>query len=155
MIFDNSQSKSGIEFLLVAPRHSLLCFPAVEHVRNEINFAIREKESKYIVLDCRNVQELDFTAAKGIGSLKKELADRHIHFVLLGPSDEVKLVLKGSLKGHNVQQVDNEQELDITLQEFNGTNKLELREVIAPLLVQKDADGDIGIAKPESLRREF
>jgi len=139
---------------LVKPRHSLFCFPAVEHVRSEINSAIRGKEIKFIVLDCRHVQELDFTAAKGIGSLRKELFDKCIFLLLLGPSDEVKLVLKGSLKGNNVQLVDNEHELDITLQEQGVNNKIELREVIAPLLVQKDADGDIAIAKPEALRRE-
>lgn len=140
--------------MLVKPRHSMLCFPAVEHVRSGINSAILKLGSKYIVLDCRNVQELDFTAAKGIGSLRKELCERHIPLILLGPSDEVKLVLKGSLKGNNVQQVDNEYELNLTLQEINGTAKLELYEVVAPLLVQKDADGDISVAKPESLRRE-
>lgn len=141
--------------MLVKPRHSLLCFPAVEYVRNGINKAIqdREKESNFIVFDCRNVQELDYTAAKGIGSLKKELAAKNIPLILLGPSDEVKLVLKGSLKGNNVQQVDNEHELDIFLQEQSEPNKHELRDVVAPLLVQKD-DGDIAIAKPESLRRE-
>lgn len=142
--------------MLVKPRHSLLCFPAVEYVRNEIISAIqkREAESKFIVFDCRNVSELDFTAAKGIGSFKKELAIQNTLFILLGPSEDVKLVLKGSLKGNNVQQVDNELELDITLQEQNGSNKFELREIVAPLLVQTN-DGDIAVAKPESLRREF
>lgn len=142
--------------MLVKPRHSLLCFPAVEYVRNGINNAIHEheNESSFIVFDCRNVQELDYTAAKGIGSLKKELAAKNISMFLLGPSEEVKLVLKGSLKGNNVQQVENEYELDILLQEQSGSNKNELRDVVAPLLVQKDADGDIAVAKPESLRRE-
>lgn len=104
------------------------------------------------MLDCRNVQELDFTAAKGIGSLRKELCEQHISLILLGSSDEVKLVLKGSLKGNNVQQVDKEHELDILLQEQNETNKLELREVVAPLLTHEDADRDIALAKPASLR---
>lgn len=155
LTFDHCQTLSNIEYMLVKPRHSLLCFPAVEYVRNGINSAIaqHDKESNFIVLDCRNVQELDYTAAKGIGSLKKELATKGIPLIVLGPSDEVKLVLKGSLKGNNVQQVDNEQELDILLQDQSGPNKFELRDVIAPLLVQK-GDGDIAVAKPESLRRE-
>lgn len=153
--FDHRVSPSGIEYTMVKPRHSLLCFPAVEYVRNGINSAIKERDSdpKCIVLDCRNVQELDYTAAKGIGSLKKELAARGIPMVLLGPSEEVKLVLKGSLKGNNVTQVESEGELDVALQEQAG-GKFELREIVAPLLVQKD-DGDIAIAKPESIRREI
>lgn len=155
LTFDHCQTESGVEYMSVKPRHSLLCFPAVEYVRNGINGAIkdREKDPNFIVFDCRNVQELDYTAAKGIGSLKKELGARNIPLILLGPSDDVKLVLKGSLKGNNVQQVDNEHELDISLQEQSGPNKHELRDVVAPLLVQKDADGDIAVAKPESLRR--
>lgn len=157
LTFDHNQTRSGIEYMMVKPRHSLLCFPAVEHVRNGINNAImaREKEINFIVFDCRNVQELDYTAAKGIGSLKKELAGKSMPLILLGPSDEVKLVLKTSLKGNNVQQVDSEHDLDISLQEQSGPNKQELREVVAPLLVQRDGDCDIAIAKPESVRREF
>lgn len=152
--FDHRETQSGVEYMMVKPRHSLLCFPAVEYVRNGINGAIKEREKtpSFIVFDCRNVQELDYTAAKGIGSLKKELAGREITLILLGPSDEVKLVLKGSLKGNNVQQVENENELDISLQEQTDSNKLELRAVVAPLLEQTD-DNDIAVAKPESLRR--
>lgn len=157
LTFENYLSQSGVEYMMVKPRHSLLYFPAVEYVRNGINSAIkeREKDPNCIVLDCRNVQELDYTAAKGIGSLRKELAARSIPMILLGASDEVKLVLKGSLKGNNVPQVDNENELEISLQEQNGTNKFELREIVAPLLVQNDSNGDIAIAKPEAVRREF
>jgi solute carrier family 26 (sodium-independent sulfate anion transporter), member 11 len=156
LTFENYLSNSGIECLIVKPRHSLLCFPAVEHVRNGINGAIkqREKDPNCIVFDCRNVQELDYTAAKGIGSFKKELAARSIPLILLGPSEEVKLVLKGCLKGNNMQQVDNEYELDICLQDLIGVNKFELREIVAPLLVQSE-DGDIAVAKPNSVRREF
>lgn len=155
LTFDHCETRSGIEYMLVKPRHSLLCFPAVEYVRNGINGAIgeREKAPSFIVFDCRNVQELDYTAAKGIESLKKELAGRDITLILLGPTEDVKLVLKGSLKGNNVQQVENENDLDILLQEQTAPNKHELRDVIAPLLVQSDADTDIAVAKPASLRR--
>lgn len=153
--FDHRQSTSGIDYMMVKPRHSILCFPAVEYIRNGINSAIKERENapKCIVFDCRNVQELDYTAAKGIGSLQKELAARGITMILLEPSDEVKLVLKGSLKNNNVQQVNNEYELEISLQEQSGPNKFELREIVAPLLVQK-GDDDIAIAKPQTIRRE-
>lgn len=155
LTFDHCLTLSGIEYMLVKPRHSLLCFPAVEYVRTGINNAIAQhnKESNFIVLDCRSVQELDYTAAKGLGSLKKELAARGLSLIILGPSDEVRLILKGSLKGNNVQQVETENELDILLQDQSGLNKFELRDVVAPLLVQKD-DGDIAVAKPDSLRRE-
>jgi len=148
---DRFQTLSGIEYLLAKPRHSLLYFPAIEYVRNGISRSITDDEKIPIVLDCRNVQEFDFTAAKGIGALKKELAAKSVPLILLGPTDEVKLVLKASLKGNNVLQVENEHELDIVLQE--QTDKHELRDVIAPLLEQKNVDDDISVAKPEALRK--
>jgi sodium-independent sulfate anion transporter 11 len=137
------------------PRHSLLCFPAAEYMRNGINSAIKECERcpSFIVIDLRNVQELDYTAAKGIGGLKKELAARHITLLILGSNEDIKLVLKASLKAQNVLQVDNESELDITMQEQKSNDKMELKDVIAPLLVQKDED-DISVIRKESLRRE-
>lgn len=137
-------SLSGISFLLVKPRNSLLCFPAIEYVRNGINCAIKEKEPNFIVLDCHNVLELDYTAAKGIGSLKKELFAKGITMVILAPSEEVKLVLKGSLKGYNVPQVETDRDLDIFLQDRLPA-KGELEQVIAPLLQQPTADDDIDV----------
>lgn len=136
-------------------RHSLLCFPAAEYMRNGINSAIKECERcpSFIVIDLRNVQELDYTAAKGIGGLKKELAARNITLIILGSNEDIKLILKASLKAQNVLQVENESELDIVMQEQKGNDKMELKDVIAPLLVQKDED-DISVIRKESLRRE-
>lgn len=147
-------SLSGISFVLVKPRNSLLCFPAIEYVRNGINSAISEKNPCFIVLDCHNVLELDYTAAKGIGSLKKELALRNITMIILAPSEEVKLVLKGSLKGNNVLQVENERELDIFLQEHLSTNHCELKQVVAPLLQQTTAYDDIEMQNKISFHQE-
>lgn len=147
--FDRFQTISGIEYLLVKPRHSLLYFPAIEHVRSGISKVIKKHETVPIVFDCRNVHEFDFTAAKGIGSLRKELVARGFTLTLLGPTDDVKLILKTALKGNNVQQVDNDIDLDAHLKEQFGTSH-ELREVIAPLLIQDD-DGDISIANPDSV----
>lgn len=145
---NESFSLSGISYVLVKPRNSLLCFPAIEYVRNGINSAIKEKDPSFIVLDCHNVLELDYTAAKGIGSLKKELASKDITMVILAPSEEVKLVLKGSLKGCNVAQVENERDLDIFLQDRLPSSE-ELKQVIAPLLKQSTASDDIETDKGE------
>lgn len=150
--FSQCESASGIEYILMKPRHSLLCFPAAEYMRNGINSAIKERERcpSFIVIDLRNVQELDYTAAKGIGGLKKELAARSITLIILGSNEDIKLVLKASLKAQNVLQVENDNELDILMQEQKVSD---LKDVIAPLLIQKD-DDDIGVIRKESLRRE-
>lgn len=153
--FSQCESTSGIEYILVKPRHSLLCFPATEHIRNGINTAIKEriKCPSFIVMDLRNVQELDYTAAKGLGGLKKELSARNVTLLILGCNEDIKLVLKASLKAQNVLQVEDENELDISMQEQKGGDKMELKDVIAPLLVHKN-DDDISVIRKESLRRE-
>lgn len=153
--FNQTESLSGIEYILFKPRHSLLCFPATEYIRNGINSAIKkcDKCPSFMVIDLRNVQELDYTAAKGLGGLKKELALRGITLIILGCNEDIKLVLKASLKAQNVLQVEDDTELDILMQEQKGGDKMELKDVIAPLLVHKN-DDDISVIRKESLRRE-
>lgn len=154
--FEQCESLSGIEFTMMRPRHSLLCFPATEYIRNAINETIAklDKSPSFIVIDFRNIQELDYTAAKGIGGLKKELALRGIMLILLGCNEKVKLILNTSLKANDVVQVKDESELDILLQDIKGNPKGELRDVIAPLLVQSNNDDDITVIRKESQRRE-
>lgn len=152
--FAQCESQSGIEFTLLKPRHSLLCFPATEYLREKINAAILELERSpsFIVIDFRNIQELDYTAAKGIGSLKKELAAKEIVLLILGSNDSIQLILKTSLKSQNVLQVKDENELDIILQEQKDGGK-ELKEIIAPLL-SHDGEDDICVLKKKTPRRE-
>jgi sodium-independent sulfate anion transporter 11 len=50
-----------------------LYFPAIEYVRSTISKAIKAHGKAAIVIDCQNVQEFDFTAARGLGSFRKEL----------------------------------------------------------------------------------
>jgi solute carrier family 26 (sodium-independent sulfate anion transporter), member 11 len=152
--FSHCESRSGINYMMLKPRHSLLCFPATEYIRTGINNAIMERERtpSFVVMDFRNVQELDYTAAKGIGNLKKELAGRKIILIILGSNEEIKLVLKASLKAQNVIQVENDDQLEIVLEE-QSCCKIELKDVIAPLLMQENED-DIMIVRRESQRRE-
>jgi len=154
--FEQCESLSGIEFTMMKPRHSLLCFPATEYIRTAINETIArlEQSPSFIIIDFRNIQELDYTAAKGIGGLKKELALRKITLILLGCDEKVKLMLKTTLKANDVLQVKDENELDFVLQDVKGNPKGDLKDVIAPLLVQQDNDDDITVITKESSRRE-
>jgi STAS domain len=67
-----------------------------------------------VVLDCRNVHELDFTAARGLGDLHKELRSKNIPLLLMGPIPEVKIVLKGAVAS-SIRDVFTENELDAVL----------------------------------------
>ncbi|CAG9804630.1 unnamed protein product [Chironomus riparius] len=150
--FEQCESLSAIEFTMMKPRHSLLCFPATEYIRTALNenIARLERSPTFVVIDFRNIHELDYTAAKGIIGLKKELALRKITLILLGCDEKVKLMLKTSSKANDVWQVKDENELDILLQDVKGNPKEELKHVIAPLLAQEDNEDDITVIRKES-----
>jgi len=79
---------------------------------------------------------------------------RKITLILLGCDEKVKLMLKTTLKSNDVLQVKDETELDFVLQDVKGNPKGDLKDVIAPLLVQQDNDDDITVIRKESPRRE-
>ncbi|XP_039447034.1 sodium-independent sulfate anion transporter [Culex pipiens pallens] len=133
-------TSSEVPFIIIRPRHSLLYFPAVEWVRNGISKAIKSHGNIPVVLDCRTVNEFDYTAATGLGALRKELDTKKIPLVVLGPSNEVRKMLRETLKS-SLLVASNEEELDAVLLELScESRKGELREVVLPLLPQVSAE---------------
>ncbi|XP_065088699.1 sodium-independent sulfate anion transporter [Ochlerotatus camptorhynchus] len=131
---DVISSSTDVQYIIIRPRHSLLYFPAVEWVRNVISKAIKKHGNIPIVLDCRIVHEFDYTAATGLGALRKELDAKKVPLVVLGASQEVQKMLKETLKS-TLLEANNEDELEIVLQELCDEGKrAELREVVSPLL---------------------
>lgn len=124
---------TGIEYVLIRPRHSLLYFPAIEWLRLGIAKVVKDYGTLPIVLDCRNVHEFDFTAAKGVGGIHKELAAMGVHLVLLGLLPSVKPVLKGALD-ITLTEASCERELDDLLSELVSESHKELKDVITPLI---------------------
>lgn len=58
---DRFATLSGLNYLLIRPRHSLLYFPAIEYVRNGVAKAIKEHGKSPVVIDCRNlIGEIDY-----------------------------------------------------------------------------------------------
>lgn len=137
---DVASTSSEVQYVIIRPRHSLLYFPAVEYVRNGISKAVKKHGNIPVVLDCRIVHEFDYTAATGLGALRKELDTKKIPLVVLGPSNEVRKMLRESLKS-TLLEASNEHELERVLQELNcESKKCDLREVIAPLLSPTTSD---------------
>ncbi|XP_055609114.1 sodium-independent sulfate anion transporter [Uranotaenia lowii] len=131
---DVESTASDVQYIIIRPRHSLLYFPAVEWVRSAISKAIKNHGNIPVVLDCRIVHEFDYTAATGLGGLRKELDTKKIPLVVLGPSSDVRKMLKETLKG-TLLEANNEQELEAVLLDLTSeSRKAELREVISPLL---------------------
>ena len=58
---------------LLRPQYSLF-FPAVDHIRGEINAAVSTSGSTLpVVIDMTLVKDIDYTAAKGLCALVKDL----------------------------------------------------------------------------------
>lgn len=131
---DVTSTSTEVQYIVIRPRHSLLYFPAVEWVRNVISKAIKKHGNIPIVLDCRIVHEFDYTAATGLGALRKELDAKKVPLVVLGASVEVRKMLKETLKS-TLLEANSEEELEVVLQELcNEGKRAELREVVSPLL---------------------
>lgn len=133
---------------MIRPKHSLLYFPAIEWVRSGISKAVIQHGNIPMVLDCRSLNglplyvmilnailislfiEFDFTVARGLGALHKELSALNVPLVLLGPVPAVQTVLNGALSTA-IPEVSTETELD---QFFQNSYGAELKEVSTPLL---------------------
>ncbi|XP_026464501.1 sodium-independent sulfate anion transporter-like [Ctenocephalides felis] len=123
---------SGIEFLILKPGHGLLYFPAVDFLRDAIRKAANEKGVP-VIIDCNNLQDIDFTAARGIVTLSKELNGR---LILMNASEKVLKVIEDANSAKvPIKNVLNETELNIILED-NHTFPIatELRDVRKPLL---------------------
>ncbi|XP_063235375.1 sodium-independent sulfate anion transporter-like isoform X2 [Bacillus rossius redtenbacheri] len=76
----------GPEYLLVTPAGGLL-FPAAEFLRDAV--AAAGGSDQAVVLSCRHVQRLDFTAAQGVASIARDLAAQGRRLVLGDVAPEV------------------------------------------------------------------
>ncbi|XP_037907919.1 sodium-independent sulfate anion transporter isoform X2 [Hermetia illucens] len=129
-----SQTHSGLEYVLISPKHSLIYFPAIEWVRSGVSKAVREYGMIPVVMDCRNLNEFDFTAARGMGSLSKDLSAMGVRFFLLGAGSAIKMVLKEAT-GDSICTLETVDELESFAP--NGDDN-ELKEVVAPLLKNRN-----------------
>ncbi|XP_037815518.1 sodium-independent sulfate anion transporter [Lucilia sericata] len=113
---DKLKTAHGISYLLIRPKHSSLYFPATEWVRTGISKAINTHGSAPVILDCSNVDDFDFTAARGIGSLNKELSNMHVPLFLLKASKEICVILKESTNA-DIPTLQNADDLETLLEQ--------------------------------------
>ncbi|XP_043063615.1 sodium-independent sulfate anion transporter-like isoform X2 [Drosophila ficusphila] len=90
------QTSHGINYILIRPKHSSLYFPAIEWVRSEISKALATHGIAPVVLDCAHVHDFDFTAARGMGSLQKELSKANVPLFLMSAHKDIGVILKES-----------------------------------------------------------
>lgn len=111
------QTINGISYILIRPKHSSLYFPAIEWVRSGISKALSTHGTAPVVLDCAQVHgtplrlhfcipftkifhvfvlDFDFTAARGMGNLHKELAKANVPLFLMSADKDISVILKES-----------------------------------------------------------
>ncbi|XP_060653842.1 sodium-independent sulfate anion transporter isoform X1 [Drosophila nasuta] len=90
------QTINGMSYILIRPKHSSLYFPAIEWVRSGISKALSTHGTAPVVLDCAHVHDFDFTAARGMGSLYKELAKANVPLFLMSAHKDISVILKES-----------------------------------------------------------
>ncbi|XP_070071660.1 sodium-independent sulfate anion transporter isoform X1 [Drosophila takahashii] len=90
------QTSNGINYILIRPKHSSLYFPAIEWVRSGISKALNTHGTAPVVLDCAHVHDFDFTAARGMGSLQKELSKANVPLFLMSADKDIGVILKES-----------------------------------------------------------
>uniref|UniRef100_A0A1B0C4U1 STAS domain-containing protein n=1 Tax=Glossina palpalis gambiensis TaxID=67801 RepID=A0A1B0C4U1_9MUSC len=107
-------TKNGITYIVIRPKQSSLCFPSIDWVRCRISNALSIYGSVPVVLDFSTVNDFDFTAARGIGILHKELLNVNVNLILMKVSNEMIVILKEAtnIEFHLIDDLD---ELESTL----------------------------------------
>ncbi|XP_043651097.1 sodium-independent sulfate anion transporter isoform X1 [Drosophila teissieri] len=135
------QTTNGINYILIRPKHSSLYFPAVEWVRSGISKALTIHGTAPVVLDCAHVHEFDFTAARGMGSLQKELAKANVPLFLMSADKTIGVILKESTS-IDFPTIDCPDDLEFLLEQ-TADYVLHLQ-ISAPLVESRLVHGDGG-----------
>ncbi|ALC44993.1 CG6928 [Drosophila busckii] len=137
------QTINGLSYILVRPKHSSLYFPAIEWVRSGISKALATHGTAPIVLDCAQVHDFDFTAARGMGSLYKELAKANVPLFLMDAHKDITVILKEST-GIDFPTIDCVDDLEFIL-ELTPDYELHLQ-VTAPLVESRIQQKELSTA---------
>ncbi|XP_071051901.1 sodium-independent sulfate anion transporter-like [Onthophagus taurus] len=135
---DILRSPTGNEYILITPGYSLY-FPSIDFIKSNIAKQAFNSPHLPVVLDCRFVQNIDFTAAKGIANLIKEFSLRNQRILFLNPSEEFILVYRGVIH-KDFQYISSNEELQNVLED-NGPSEndnlltngvtIELKEILS------------------------
>ena len=76
-----------------------LLYPGIEQVRNLISKKALKHRDAVIVVDCVNLVDIDFTGAKGLGSVAAALKERHQKIVFVNVIPRIERSLIGFTHG--------------------------------------------------------
>jgi anti-anti-sigma regulatory factor len=103
--------------VILKPDRSLH-YPGIEKVRNLLSKKALKHRDAMIVVDCVNLIDIDFTGAKGLGSVADALRSRNQTIIFVNVSDKINHALKGFTQG-GVQTYETAQDWIDTLVNVN------------------------------------
>ncbi|XP_076624180.1 sodium-independent sulfate anion transporter isoform X1 [Colletes latitarsis] len=117
-------------YTLVRPSAGLL-FPAVdylriyliEHLANDHHKLLKTfKNSKVVVLDCKHIDKIDFTAAQGLNMVMRDFKEKNHRLIMLRPSKEILRSVQ-SLCEETIKVVNNDIELMAALKKLSTSKR--------------------------------
>lgn len=130
-IYIEYRNTSTLSYILVRPSAGLL-FPAVDYLRIYLleNLAKDHqkllktfKNTKIVVLDCKHIDKIDFTAARGLNMVMRDFKEKNHCLIMLQPSKEVLRSIQ-SLSKETIKVVNTDTELVTALKELNTTKAI-------------------------------
>ncbi|XP_076752208.1 sodium-independent sulfate anion transporter [Xylocopa sonorina] len=131
-IYIEYRNTPTLSYILVRPSAGLL-FPAVDYLRiyllenleNDPSKLLKTfKNSKIVVLDCKHIDKIDFTAVQGLNMVMRDFKEKDHCLIMLRPSKEILRSLQ-SLSEEKIEVVNNDAELVATLKELNTSRTAE------------------------------
>ncbi|XP_031837112.1 sodium-independent sulfate anion transporter isoform X2 [Nomia melanderi] len=130
-IYIEYRNTPAASYILVRPSAGLL-FPAVDYLRIYLleNLADDQqkllktfKNSKIVVLDCKHIDKIDFTAAHGLNTVINDFKGKNHRLIMLRPSAEVLRSVQ-SLSEEIIPVVYTDAELVAILKEFSMSKRV-------------------------------
>ncbi|KOX79689.1 Sodium-independent sulfate anion transporter [Melipona quadrifasciata] len=127
-IYIEYRNTPTLNYILVRPSAGLL-FPAVDYLRiyllenlaNEHHKLLKTfKNTKIVVLDCKHIDKIDFTAARELNTVMRDFKEKNHFLIMLRPSKEILRSVQ-SLSKKTIHVVYTDAELVAILKEFSTT----------------------------------
>ncbi|CAK9801330.1 Sodium-independent sulfate anion transporter [Anthophora plagiata] len=130
-IYIEYRNTPTFNYILVRPSAGLL-FPAVDYLRiylienlaNDHHKLLKTfKNSRVVVLDCKHIDKIDFTAAHGLNTVMRDFKEKNHRLIMLRPSKEILHSVQ-SLSKETIQVVNNDAELVAALKGYNTVKRI-------------------------------
>ncbi|XP_003400635.1 sodium-independent sulfate anion transporter-like [Bombus affinis] len=127
-IYIEYRNTPTLNYILVRPSAGLL-FPAVDYLRiyllenlaNDHHKLLKNfKNTKIVVLDCKHIDKIDFTAAHGLNMVVRDFKEQNHFLIMLRPSKEIVQSIQ-SLSKETIDVVNTDAELVAILKELSTT----------------------------------